>query len=354
MFLDKEFQKRYQEEAEDLFALKSNIAVDNSKYFEKVDMKEVERAMDILVEAYKRVKHGQKEVTLNEVLESVKVGPYSPTRKLREITEESQEAENEEDDDLEAAKEEYLEKPLTENQPKEDLDQYFTNSVNKIPSLERTHQEIQKLRTERADRLAEEEDAEAEDADDTKDVNEETGKMPLPKKQKERPKTYFDELEDEGFKVYAEQFTRYVPGFRHYENFDSYSIKHPDATIDEYVNEMNREVTFAEYLEINKTSLRMALRVSPQLRMEVLEMTEGDPARIEWVFNSEEFEEKLREEFSQKMREYLGGKVIYKLVDCLEEYMDMLFLEDPYKVSGHGAHVPSAHTMIPFPKFWKQ
>ena len=41
---------------------------------------------------------------------------------------------------------------------------------------------------------------------------------------------------------------RYPIGFRHYENFQNYVKQYPDRTIDEYVNDINSQISFEEYL----------------------------------------------------------------------------------------------------------
>jgi len=43
---------------------------------------------------------------------------------------------------------------------------------------------------------------------------------------------------------------RYPPGWRQYENFNNYSYVKRDATIEEYMSEMNRQVRFDEFISI--------------------------------------------------------------------------------------------------------
>lgn len=45
---------------------------------------------------------------------------------------------------------------------------------------------------------------------------------------------------------------RYVPGFRHFENFANYSLVHKHATIDEYQTEMNRQCELTEFIGIKR------------------------------------------------------------------------------------------------------
>jgi hypothetical protein len=48
---------------------------------------------------------------------------------------------------------------------------------------------------------------------------------------------------------------RYLPGFRHYENFNNYSFMFPDSTIEEYRSEMYRQVELAEYISITRQAV---------------------------------------------------------------------------------------------------
>jgi len=41
---------------------------------------------------------------------------------------------------------------------------------------------------------------------------------------------------------------RYTLGFRHYENYHNYVKQFPERTMDEYVNDVNSQITFNEYL----------------------------------------------------------------------------------------------------------
>lgn len=47
---------------------------------------------------------------------------------------------------------------------------------------------------------------------------------------------------------------RYPHGFRQYENYVNYRFLNPDATIDDYMSEMNRQVEFEEFLAIMRAS----------------------------------------------------------------------------------------------------
>lgn len=53
---------------------------------------------------------------------------------------------------------------------------------------------------------------------------------------------------------------RYPQGFRHYENYVNYRTVFPDATIEEYMKDMNRECTYAEFLNIMKAFITQRTR----------------------------------------------------------------------------------------------
>ena len=47
---------------------------------------------------------------------------------------------------------------------------------------------------------------------------------------------------------------RYLPGWRHYENFNNYNLMYPGSTIEEYRSEMYRQVELAEYISITRSA----------------------------------------------------------------------------------------------------
>lgn len=63
-------------------------------------------------------------------------------------------------------------------------------------------------------------------------------------------------LGEEGYTKYMERVEanvgRYLPGFRHFENFNNYSFLFPDATIEQYRAEMNRQVELPEFITITR------------------------------------------------------------------------------------------------------
>jgi hypothetical protein len=45
---------------------------------------------------------------------------------------------------------------------------------------------------------------------------------------------------------------RYPLGFRHYENFENYRTVFPDASIEQYHHDLNKQCEYQEFKEINK------------------------------------------------------------------------------------------------------
>jgi len=87
---------------------------------------------------------------------------------------------------------------------------------------------------------------------DIDEENEESGE----RAQEEAAKDSMEKLEEQAKEYWDELVGRYIPGYRHYENYELYSLKYPGRDINDYVDDMNREVTFEEYLDINLTALR--------------------------------------------------------------------------------------------------
>lgn len=56
---------------------------------------------------------------------------------------------------------------------------------------------------------------------------------------------------------------RYVPGFRHYENFYNYKLKFPDATIDDYSEDMESPITLEEFMKLTKAAFIYQVKVNP-------------------------------------------------------------------------------------------
>jgi len=88
---------------------------------------------------------------------------------------------------------------------------------------------------------------------------------------------------------------RYVPGFRHYENFANYSLVHKNATIDEYQQEMNRQCELTEFIGIKR---QWYLEVSNYPTFKT-ELKNGENP-VDFA-NSHEFDELCRKDYVQKV-----------------------------------------------------
>lgn len=70
-----------------------------------------------------------------------------------------------------------------------------------------------------------------------------------------RGKWYLNEKDAKRFfKEVDDKIGRYPEGWRHYETFVTFKAMHKDATMDDYVQEMNRQVEYEEFLTILKTA----------------------------------------------------------------------------------------------------
>ena len=47
---------------------------------------------------------------------------------------------------------------------------------------------------------------------------------------------------------------RYTPGFRFYECYESYRLRYPTATIQDYQNDMNSEISYEEFRALSKAA----------------------------------------------------------------------------------------------------
>jgi len=299
-----------------------------------LDLKEIEAAIKILLEGYKRVNHGEKEVKLSDVLKSVSISP--PEYVIEE------EKEFDDADDL---------KDNTQESKKNDvIDRYVTKSKNKISSIEDA--KVQVATIKKMSQVPGDPNVE-EDEDDQEDGETVQGEAPQSIVSEEL-KEYQDKIMQETKDALEEQIGRYVPGFRHYENYESYEMKFPNRTIDDYYNDIYREVSFEEYLEISKTASRVMIRVIPELRIQALEITNNRPEALELIFESDEYEEKLRAKYAESIRKALEIKRLYHLIDCLEEHTDMMYYGDMSIDPKTSVHIPDHSYIVPFHKFVKQ
>ena len=55
---------------------------------------------------------------------------------------------------------------------------------------------------------------------------------------------------DAFFKQMEQGIGKFPNGFRHYESFANYKLVNPDAEIQDYISEVNRQVEFDEFMAI--------------------------------------------------------------------------------------------------------
>ena len=58
---------------------------------------------------------------------------------------------------------------------------------------------------------------------------------------------------------------RYPVGFRHYENWQNYTFKYPNATMEDYRDDVNSQISFDEFLLLNQKSFLYECTMNPQV-----------------------------------------------------------------------------------------
>lgn len=274
----------------------------------KLNLREVEKAMQILLEGYKRVKKGESDVKLSDVLKSVNIEvPEFIKKDEPEIIVDSEEKQYE---------------------------VFKTKSKNKLPSPADTYKSAMKFAEENLLNPSPEDVQQSgeQQKEDNKEEEPEPEEDPIENEEEEEQRTDdkneginldtnegFKKFRDEVFEEYRavleDHIGRYLPGFRHYENFESYSLKHPQSTIEDYYDDINREATLEEYIQCHKTAIRLTMRIVPHVRYRVLQVTDNRPEKIEMMLESEEYTDKIKEQYSSRIKEFLSNRTIYKLVD---------------------------------------
>jgi hypothetical protein len=93
----------------------------------------------------------------------------------------------------------------------------------------------------------------------------------------------------EKFKKFMEESQcRYLPGYRHYESYNHYQLKFPNATLDEYHHDMNREVTYEEFNEMFVQHIRLMIE-NDELYRRQLQSLSPHASHIEEFIASNEF-----------------------------------------------------------------
>ena len=186
---------------------------------------------------------------------------------------------------------------------------------------------------------------------------------------------------------------RYPKGFRHYENYANYSQVHTDATVEEYMDVMNRQVTYSEFVAITRQGI-MEHADRPGFKQYLLgkwgsnlqrmnkdneelqaldfskykdrdydctrdpsamniEQTEEESllaANMKAFTESEQFENLCKEIYPKTVQEYLLNRDVFTLVACLEAHTDLTsYGRDPFRIPLHNSYVPVRHTIMPKP-----
>ena len=153
-----------------------------------------------------------------------------------------------------------------------------------------------------------------------------------------------------------ENACRYPPNYRHYENYNSYSFVHRDATVQDYMEIMNKQVEFADFLAIMIDHVKYCLR-TPEGKLKYIkylerrfgqmsvdlkkisyhDIDEMDPGQREKLINeqpelvayhqashnfnlffkSEFFVKEARAEYAKRVQAFALNKEVYSLVECL-------------------------------------
>lgn len=157
---------------------------------------------------------------------------------------------------------------------------------------------------------------------------------------------------------------RYPHGFRHYENYVNYRTVFPDATIEDYMKDMNRECTYAEFLNIMKAFITQRTRENRyRLKFRLRRWQRHNPLndekrkkRIDQIVQkfiaSEKFEQKAQKKFRKLQYEKMVNKKIFTLVDCLEEVMDLWTIGRNFNdIPNSNLFIPTKTTLMTKPKF---
>lgn len=105
----------------------------------------------------------------------------------------------------------------------------------------------------------------------------------------------------EGYTKYMERVEagigRYLPGWRHYENFNNYKLMFPGSTIEEYRSEMYRQVELAEYISITRAA---TLEEINQPDFMLRNRLEGEDEKLPLEFiNSAYFDAEVKKEYER-------------------------------------------------------
>ena len=152
-------------------------------------------------------------------------------------------------------------------------------------------------------------------------------------------------------------------GFRHYENFVNYRTVFPDAQIEDYMKDMNRECTFAEFLNVMKAFMTQTSRHNTFRQKFWRRKRDRNPMadferkkRIDIIVSNylagEKFEKAAQDKFRKLQYVKMTEKKIFTLVDCLEEVMDLWsYGRNFWDIPTHNLYIPTKTTLMQKPKF---
>ena len=173
-----------------------------------------------------------------------------------------------------------------------------------------------------------------------------------------------------------DKFGRYPVGFRHYESFANYSQTKRDATMQEYMNEMNRPCEFHEYCDIWRAHLieeSQSPEFQHEFRAEItreyleennlipkdeeitevhlglldddyfkkIQSTSGIMWNVREYTQSDDFIKECRRKYSMRIQEALDRRETFMLVEALEDTVDF------FDIDGDLVSMPLNNTYIP-------
>lgn len=153
---------------------------------------------------------------------------------------------------------------------------------------------------------------------------------------------------------------RYPHGWRHYESFVNYKVVNPDAVIDDYIQEMNSQVTFDNFLAIMRQSAIEKIEHDPaeknKMAQEVRNLeedneSEGAPTIYpKEAIHSDFFEQEARLLYNEKTQDMLVKGKWFTLVDALNDHLDMVHHgKNRWDFPLHNTYIPVRHTILKKP-----
>ena len=317
---DEDFQKMYEKRGIKALNQKSGLVRDN---LADVSSYEITQAMNILIEGYKRAKIENKPVVLEDILNLI------PEQTLKNI------------------RHERLVKQSQKENKKVDLtDEAISKLYPDVPTFEESKKTVERLK-ESAAEFEEYDDYEGEQANM---VQQESG----PNSELEEE---FEKMKKQAKEYMHNASGKYLPGYRHYENYRLYNVKYPDRTIEDYKNEMRREATFSDFKAAYSIGMKLYSRLEPMTRMEIAATAKGNYDQVDQIINSNEFEKVLKKQYTKRLREFYQKKRLYTFVDLMEEFLLWDFDIDsgePLEMKNATLYDNTDKILIPFYQFSKQ